>query len=164
LADSAILRADFIRLAMRFPFLLLLVLCGAPRVLLADPPRTALKGPPIISGREILEFAVVAPIHVGENLPPGLPTTITYEIRPNRFKPLSEDVDGIYYQCAGSFQNMVANATLGGLYVTKRSPILISPYTGDASYPRVPLSLDAPLSGTDLSKIKFRFGRTIKKN
>lgn len=148
---------------MRLNFLLLLFLLGAPGALPADPPRSALKGPPVINGREVLEFAVTAPISVGQKLPPGLPTTIIYEIRPNRFKPVSEDVDGIYYQCAGSFQNMIANATLGGLYVTKRPPLLIFPYTGDASYPRMPLSLDAPFSSADLRKVKLRFGRTPKK-
>ena len=131
-------------------------------MLQADPPRTALKGPPMINGREILEFALVAPVHVGQDLPPGLPTTITYDIRPNRFTPVSEDADGIYYQGAGKFQNMVSNATLGGLYVTKKPPIEIFAYTGDARYQRMPLSLDAPLNAADLRKIKFRFGHSKK--
>lgn len=148
---------------MRFHFLLMLFLLGGRSSLPAGLPHTALKGPPMINGQEVLEFAVVVPIQVGENLPPGLPTTITYEIRPNRFTPVSEDADGIYYQCAGPFQNRVSYATLGGLYVTKKPPLQIFPYTGDASYPRMPLSLEAPLTAADLRKIKFRVGRTNKK-
>jgi hypothetical protein len=148
---------------MRVYFLLMLFLFGGPRSLPAGLPRTALKGPPMINGREMREFAVVAPVHVGEKLPPGLPTTITYDIPPNRFTPVSEDADGIYYQGAGPFQNMVATATLGGLYVTKKPPVQIFPYTGDASYPRIRLSRDFPINAADLRKIKVRFGRTIKK-
>lgn len=117
----------------------------------------------MINGVEVREFVVIAPILVGEKLPPGMPTTIRYEIRPNRFIPVSEDADGIYYQGDGAFQNTVSHATLGGLYVTKKPPVRIHPYTGDASYPRMRLSHGFSLDAADLRKVKARSGRTTKK-
>ena len=148
---------------MRFHVLLMVVVLGVPGSLSAEGPRSALKGPPMINGQEVPEVAVIAPIQVGEKLPPGLPTTIRYQIKPNRFTPVSEDADGIYYQSAGSFQKNNISFNSGGLYVTRKPPIQFCPYTGDARYHRMPLSLDAPLNATDLRKVKARVGRAGQK-
>ncbi|MEY2481614.1 MAG: hypothetical protein QOK24_142 [Verrucomicrobiota bacterium] len=121
----------------------------------ADSPRVALKGPPMINGREVREFVLVAPIQVGEKLPPGLPTTVMYEMLPNRFTAACKDTDGIFYQGVGPFQNRVSGISLGGLYVTKKAPVQFLPYTGDASILRMRVSLEASLSSSDLRKIHY---------
>ncbi|MFZ1219817.1 MAG: hypothetical protein WAO00_11015 [Chthoniobacterales bacterium] len=121
----------------------------------ADPPRTNLNGPPLIAGQEVREFVLSAPIFVGEKLPPGLPTTITYEMLPNRFVAACEDADGIYYQAVGPFQNRVTSSELGGLYVTKTKPVRFYPYTGNSRYLRMRVSFESALSTEDLRKLHF---------
>jgi hypothetical protein len=141
---------------MRFasPLLVMVLLLGSSPSLPADS-RTRLKGPPMILGHEVREFVLVAPVSVGKKLPPGLPTTITYEMLPNRFIAACEDGSGIFYQAVGPFQNVVGGGRLGGLCVTKSAPVEFYPYTGDARYLRMPLFLQAPLSIADLRKVHF---------
>ena len=108
-----------------------------------------------INGREVREFVLTASIQVGHNLPPGLPTTITYEMLPNRFKATCEDADGIYYQSVGPFQKRVGTSPPGGLYVTKKPPVQFYPYTGDAHILRMRVSLESALSAADLRNVHF---------
>ena len=141
------------RVASLFVTLALLLACGGG--LRADSPRTDLKGPPLINGQEVREFVLISRIAVGTTLPPGLPTTITYEMLPNRFVAACEDADGIYYEAVGRFQNRAGSSEPGGLYVTKRKPVAFYPYTGTARYLRMRVSLEAPLGKDDLRKIHF---------
>ena len=136
-------------------FITLAWLLGSGRALRADSPRTELKGPPLINGQEVREFVLVARIAVGTTLPPGLPTTITYEMLPNRFVAACEDADGIYYQAVGPFQNRVGSSEPGGLYVTRKKPVAFYPYTGTARYLRMRVSLESALGREDLRKIHF---------
>jgi hypothetical protein len=121
----------------------------------AESPRVELKGPPMINGIEVRELVLVAPIHVGQNLPPGLPTTITYEMLPNHIKAACQDADGVYYQNVRPFQNRAGTSPPGGLYVTKTRLVQFYPYTGDSRYFRMRISLEAPLSASDLCKLHF---------
>jgi hypothetical protein len=136
-------------------FVLLIVFFGLASSLQAQSTRVELKGPPLINGREVREFVLTAPIQVGHNLPPGLPTTITYEMPPNRFKATCEDAHGVYYQSVGPFQKRAGTSPLGGLYVTNKAPVQFYAYTGDARILRARVSLDAPLSAADLRNIHF---------
>jgi hypothetical protein len=134
---------------------LVILAFAVPSSLMADSPRTALKGPPKLLGREVREFVLVAPVIVGEKLPPGLPTTIRYEMRPNRFLAACEDEEGIFYQAVGPFQNVVSTSSMGGLYVTKSAPVQFYPYTGNARHLRMRVSLQTALSAADLRKIHY---------
>ena len=133
----------------------LILFFGLAHSLAAESPRVELKGPPLINGREVREFVLSAPIQVGHNLPPGLPTTVTYEMMPNRFKATCEDVHGVYYQSVGPFQKRAGSSPPGGLYVTKKSPVQFYPYTGDAHILRARISLESPLSAADLRNVHF---------
>jgi hypothetical protein len=142
---------------MRFMsrWLSIILVLGIVRSLHAESPRVELKGPPMINGREVREFVLVAPVQVGHNLPPGLPTTITYEMLPNRFKATCQDDEGVYYQSVGPFQKRAGTSPPGGLYVTKTPPVEFYPYTGDAHILRMRVSLEAALSAADLRKVHF---------
>jgi hypothetical protein len=134
---------------------LVILIFALPSPLLADSSRTALQGPPKLVGREVREFVLVAPVIVGEKLPPGLPTTIRYEMRANRFVAVCEDREGIFYQAVGPFQNVVSTSSMGGLYVTKSAPVQFYPYTGNARHLRMRVSLQAALGAADLRKIHY---------
>ena len=133
----------------------ILLFLGIVGPLEADSPRVALTGPPMINGREVRQFVLVAPIQVGEKLPPGLPTTVTYEMLPNRFIAACQDASGVFYQGTGPFQNTVGSSTFGGLYVTKRAPVQFFPYSGNARYLKMQVFLDAPLGPSALRKIHY---------
>ena len=74
----------------------------------ADLPRTLLSEPPQIRGRPVKELVLTGTVPVGELLPPGLPTTITYKMTPNRFRPVAEDAEGVYYQAVDALQKHVS--------------------------------------------------------
>ncbi len=100
--------------------LLSILLIGVASSASADPPRGPLKTSPRIGGREVKELVLTAPVQMGEPLPPGLPTVRTYTISPNRFAPVSEDVNAVYYQADGTFAE--GNHDTGGLRVSKAYP------------------------------------------
>ena len=114
-----------------------------PQTAGANPSRTVLKGPVRVSGREVKELILSTPIQAGRKLPPGLPTTDTYKVLPNRFLPAAEDKDGFFFQAVQRFRDRPMGyspqlwhaATAGGLYVTKTQPLAIAPYSGDARNP-----------------------------
>src|SRR5437870_1422548 len=71
--------------------LISIVLAAAVAAAKAEPPRTALKAPPRIGGREVKDLVLTAPVNMGTPLPPGLPVVRIFTVKPNRFVPVSED-------------------------------------------------------------------------
>lgn len=125
----------------------------------ADLSRTPLTENPRILGREVKELVLTGVVPVGRNLPPGLPTTVTYKMTPNRFRPVSEDAEGVFYQAVGPLQKHVARSR-GGVYVNKKYPDLISPYLGDASNFRVPTKISPPLHPGHVRMFRVVFLKT----
>jgi hypothetical protein len=117
--------------------------------------RTKLAGTPRLHGREVPELLLLAPVAVGEKLPGGLPTTITFRMLPNRFVPVTEDGDGIYFEAVGRLSAAPGSwGGAGGLYLSKSRPDVVFAYLGNARHQYAPLSLVAPLSPADLKKLK----------
>lgn len=110
----------------------------------ADLPRRPLIENPRILGREVKELVLTGVVPVGKTLPPGLPTTNTYKMSPNRFRPVSEDAEGVFYQAVGPLQKRMPMSR-GGVYMNKKYPDMIMPYRGDATNVRLPLGIWEPL-------------------
>ena len=127
----------------------------------ADLPRTLLSEPPQIRGRPVKELVLTGTVPVGELLPPGLPTTITYKMTPNRFRPVAEDAEGVYYQSVDALQKHVSWMR-GGVYMSKTYPDMLVPYRGDASAVRQPVGRWKPLHPGHAQKFRIVFGATGK--
>ena len=141
-------------------FALLLQLEATPSAQ-ADSPRTKLTGTPRLHGREVPELILLQPIQVGRELPRGLPTTMTFRMLPNRFVPVAEDRDGIYFEAVGRVSaNGVGSRAVGRLWVSKTRPDIVFAYLGDARHRSGPLSLIEPLTPKDLQKL--RTGRPLQ--
>ncbi len=122
----------------------------------ADLPRTVLKQPPRLLGRKVKELVLNGTVSVGELLPPGLPTTVTYKMTPNRFRPVAEDANGVFYQAVAPLQKHMPMYR-GGVYMDKNFPDKISPYRGDASDVRLPVGIWKPLHPGHAQKFRVVF-------
>lgn len=122
----------------------------------ADLPRTLLKAPPHVLGRPVKELVLSGTVPVGKLLPPGLPTTITYKMTPNRFRPVAEDADGVYYQAVGPLQKHLSWMR-GGVYMSKTYPDMLRPYRGDAAAVRLPVGKWEPLHPAHARKFRVAF-------
>lgn len=142
---------------LRVTYLLALSLhCSSDLVAAADLPRTLLKEPPRVLGRPVKELILSGTVPVGQRLPPGLPTTITYKMTPNRFRPVAEDAEGVYYQAVGPLQKHLTRMR-GGVYMSKAHPDMLSPYRGDASNLRLPVGKWEPLHPGHAQKFRIAY-------
>ena len=126
----------------------------------AEPPRTKLKNPPQIGGRVVKELVLAKSVYMGPGGPVGHggPTFPgDYIIRPNRFVPVSEDPDFVYYQAQGGFTEGTSGQ--GGLRVSKTYPDKVYAYFGDARYPNIELSSWQTLLPGDVRKIRVHYAR-----
>lgn len=132
-----------------------LVLLVSPSTADADPPRTRLTGTPRLQNRDVPELILLSSIAVGRELPPGLPTTTTFRMLPNRFVAACEDRDGIYYQGVGPVRAGLGGvAATGGLYASKTDSELVVAYLGDARRLHVLVMRIDRLPLKDLRKLK----------
>lgn len=138
----------------------LAVLFGSAASLRADLPRTLLKQKPRIMGREVKELVLTGTVPVGKVLPPGLPTTITYKMTPNRFRPVSEDAEGVFYQALGPLQEKMPMYR-GGVYMSKKFPDKLIPYRGDAADVRLPVGMWEPLHPGHAQMFRVVFEKSI---
>ena len=106
--------------------------------------RILLKESPKISGRPVRELVLTGTVPVGKELPRGLPTMLTYKMTPNRFRPVSEDAKGVFYQALGPLQKHMVHYR-GGVYMSKEFPDKLIAYRGDAADPRSTVHLWEPL-------------------
>ena len=137
------------------------LLFAGPLAIAADLPRSLLKEPPRVLGRPVKELVLNGTVPVGQVLPPGLPTTTTYKMTPNRFRPVAEDAEGVYYQAVGPLQKHL-NWMRGGVYMSKTYPDMLSPYRGDASNVRLPVGKWKPLHPGHARKFRIAFGTAEK--
>ena len=124
----------------------------------AEEPRTELKSPPTIAGRVVTELVLTSSVWMGAGGPlvPGGPTVPgNYAIRANRFVPVSEDSQHVYYQAEGSF--MEGNGQPGGLRVSKKYPDAVYAYFGEGRFPKIKLSCWQPLAPGDVRKIRVHY-------
>ena len=122
----------------------------------ADLPRSALKAPPQILARQVKELVLTGTIPVGKLLPPGLPTTITYKMTPNTFRPVAEDAEGVYYEAVQPLQKHMPMYR-GGVYMSKTHPDKLVPYRGHASDLRLPVAMSEPLHPGHAQKFRVVF-------
>jgi hypothetical protein len=132
----------------------LLALCDS--AVGAELPRTLLKEPPRILGRPVKELVLSGTVPVGRDLPPGLPTTTTYKMTPNRFRPVAEDAEGVFYQALGPLQKHMSMYR-GGVYMSKTHPDMICPYLGNAANIRLPVGKWEPLHPGHAQKFRIVF-------
>src|SRR4051812_1840387 len=57
---------------------------------------------PFIGGRSVPELVLTVPLHLGGQVP-GMLIRPEMTVLPNRFKPVREDGEGIYYQAVSQF-------------------------------------------------------------
>lgn len=126
-----------VRLTLLLLFALASTAMADPRFSEAIPghQRTLLKESPKILGRPVEELVLTGTIPVGRQLPRGLPTMPTYKMTPNRFRPVSEDSKGVFYQSVGPLQKHMVHYR-GGVYMSKQYPDKLVAYRGDAADPR----------------------------
>jgi hypothetical protein len=122
----------------------------------ADLPRTLLNEPPRILGRPVQELVLSGTVPVGRDLPPGLPTTTTFKMTPNRFRPVAEDAEGVFYQALGPLQKHMSMYR-GGVYMSKEHPDMICPYLGNAANVRLPVRKWEPLHPGHARKFRIVF-------
>lgn len=127
----------------------------------AEPPRTKLKGPPTIGGREVKELVLTKPVDMGTPLAPGLPTVRVFTIKPNRFLPVSEDPHDVFYQAEGVLA--AGGFEPGGLRVNKTYPDRVCAYWGDGRHLNIKLSSYDCLLRGDVRKIRIRFAQAKTK-
>ena len=126
-----------------------------------DLPRTLLKEPARVLGRPVKELVLSGTVPVGKLLPPGLPTTITYKMTPNRFRPVAEDAEGVYYQAVEPLQKHLSWMQ-GGVYMSKAHPDMLSPYRGDAADVRLPVGKWEPMHPGHAQKFRVVFAGSPK--
>lgn len=115
-------------------FLSLLVLLGLsfaiPLAAWAGSPRRLLTEPPILDGRKIERFLLVAPIRQAG----------VFTLEPGHLVAVAEDDEGVFYQATAGFLRGLAyrprERSPGGIHVSKRNPTVITTYYGDAGDPR----------------------------
>ena len=128
----------------------------------ADLPRTLLKESPRVLGRPVKELVLSGTVPVGKLLPPGLPTTIAFKMTPNRFRPVAEDAEGVYYQAVAPLQKHLS-WTRGGVYMSKTYPDMLCPYRGEASDVRLPVGKWEPLHPGHARKFRIAFATAEKR-
>ena len=127
----------------------------------AGPGRTPLKGTPLIAGKEVPRFILVAPIDIRHNAPGltklDLLDRVQGRVRPGQFVPVSEDAKGIYYQAANGIQPIGStSAAPGGLYVSKTRAESVFAYLGDARVGGAALTVDIQsIAAGELRKLKI---------
>ena len=124
--------------------------------LAAELPRTLLQEAPRVLGRPVKELVLNGTVPVGKILPPGLPTTTTYKMTPNRFRPVAEDAEGVYYQALAPLQKHLSWMR-GGVYMSKTHPDMLIPYRGDAAAVRLPVGKWEPLHPGHAQKFRIVF-------
>ena len=149
---------------MRFPALLL-VGCALVAVVVSPghgaPLRSESELTPILFGRQVSELVVTAEIRFGKALPAGLPTVPAHTLRPNRFFPVREDSNAVYFQADGT-AFAEGSARPGGLCVSKKSRDEIYGYRGNGRYPKMYLPFVGRVQPADLRKIEFQFSTPRK--
>ena len=75
---------------------------------------------------------------------------------PNRFRPVAEDAEGVYYQAVGPLQKQLSSMN-GGVYMSKAYPDMLSPYRGDAADVRLPVAKWEPLHPGHARKFRIAF-------
>lgn len=126
----------------------------------AGPARMPLKGTPLIAGKEVPRFVLVAPIDIRHSAPGltklDLLDRVQGRVRPGQFIPVSEDAKGIYYQAANGIQPLGStSARPGGLYVSKTRAERVFAYMGDARVEGAALIVDIQSIATgELRKLK----------
>lgn len=123
----------------------------------AEEPRTALKAPPRIGGRVVKELSLTARVWMGGGpVAPGGPIFPgNYMIKANRFVPVSEDPNFVYYQAEGNFRE--GSGEPGGLRMSKTYPDQVYAYFGDGHYPKIKLSSWQTLLPGDVRKIRVHY-------
>ncbi|MDQ6911412.1 MAG: hypothetical protein M3128_00870 [Verrucomicrobiota bacterium] len=121
----------------------------------AEEPRTLLKAPPRINGREVKELILTAPVSFGGSLGRGMPIIRNYTVKPGRFVPVSENEWYVHYQAAGALSE--GNGEPGGLAMDKKYPDRILTYWGDAHYPKIKLMSYDVFSPADARKIRVHY-------
>ncbi len=74
----------------------------------------------------------------------------------NRFRPVAEDANGVFYQAVAPLQKHMPMYR-GGVYMDKNFPDKISPYRGDASDVRLPVGIWKPLHPGHAQKFRVVF-------
>lgn len=137
--------------------LFLVALLAATASAKSETPRTLLKAPPRINGREVKELILTAPVRFGGSLGRGMPTIRNYTVKPGRFVPVSEDEWYVHYQAAGALSE--GNGEPGGLAMDKKYPDRILTYWGDAHYPNIKLMSYDVFSPADARKVRVHYAR-----
>jgi hypothetical protein len=116
--------------AMRPPSpLLAAVFAACVLALTVDAHAGAKARAPVIAGHPIPALVLTVPIHLGRQHA-GMPIMPEMTVLPNRFVPVREDAEGIYYQAVAQFMPGSATNT-GGLYLNKKNPKTVWAYVGD---------------------------------
>jgi hypothetical protein len=115
---------------------------------------------PMIGGRAVPELVLTTPIHVGRQHR-GMLIMPELTIFPNRFVPVREDAEGVYYQAVATFQpeTVHGSGSTGGLYLSKAHPEKVWAYVGDARR-HDPRTRDSKFLG-DVRGAEFQPGLTV---
>jgi hypothetical protein len=114
----------------------------------------------MIGGRPVPELVLATPIHLGRQHP-GMLIMPELTILPNRFVPVRDDGEGVYYQAVATFQpgSVQGSGSTGGLYLSKAHPEKVWSYVGDARK-QDPKVSDSKFRG-DVRGAEFQAGLTI---
>ena len=123
--------------------------------------RTAVKGTPVVLGREIPRFVLLEPIRINRALAAltnaDRMDRLIGQILPGQLVPVSEDADLVYFQATRGFQREGHTASQpGGLCVSKTRANTIFVYAGEARDLSETLEVERQrLPGADLAKLKI---------
>ncbi len=127
----------------------------------AAPSRTAIKGTPVILGREIPRFVLLEPVRINRALAALTNADrmgrLIGQVLPGQLVPVSEDADCVYFQSTRGFQREGHTASQpGGLCVSKTRANTIFVYAGEARDLSAILEIERQrLPGADLAKLKI---------
>ncbi len=102
------------------------------------------------------ELVLVTPIHLGRQYP-GMLIEPELTILPNRFVPVLENGEGVFYQAVAPFKPQWGgerSENVGGLYLDKVHPEKVWAYVGDARSARFMPHLWLPLMPEDVRRLK----------
>ena len=80
---------------------------------------------------------------------------------PNRFRPVAEDAEGVYYQAVAPLQKHVGWMR-GGVYMSKTHPDMLIPYRGNAAQVRLPVGKWEPMHPGHAQKFRLVFASVGK--
>ena len=80
---------------------------------------------------------------------------------PNRFRPVAEDAEGVYYQAIQPLQKHLSWMQ-GGVYMSKTHPDMLMPYRGDAADVRLPVGKWEPMHPGHAQKFRVVFADSRK--